>query len=236
MSTKHSDVSIQALRQIEVFRSVDNDTLRSWRGEFQWHRYRAKQQIVSQNEPSNDVYFVCSGMVRATIFAANGKEVTFQDLGPGEIFGELAAIDSKPRTTHVVALADSLVATMTARHFLQLLRDRPDVAMATLRRLSGLVRRLCDRVVEFSTLGVKNRIQAELLRLARAYGVQENRALIERLPTHSEIANRVSTHREAVTRELNRLIKSGLLRREGKSLVVTDVARLERMVDDVQDQ
>ncbi|MDH3465309.1 MAG: Crp/Fnr family transcriptional regulator [Gammaproteobacteria bacterium] len=235
MSTKHSDVSIQALRQIEVFRSVDDDTLRSWRNEFEWHRYSANQQIVSQNEPSSDVHFVCGGLVRATIFAASGKEVTFQDLGPGEIFGELAAIDSKPRTTHVLALADSLVATMTARHFLRLLHNRPDVAIATLQRLSGLVRRLCDRVVEFSTLGVKNRIQAELLRLARANGVQNNRALIERLPTHAEIASRVSTHREAATRELNRLIKSKILQREGKSLVVTDVARLERMVEDVQD-
>ena len=64
------------------------------------------------------------------------------------------------------------------------------------------IRALTTRVYEFSTLAVSNRIQAELLRLA-SLGTKEGKgARIAPAPTHTEIAARVSTHREAVTREL----------------------------------
>ncbi|MDX1485398.1 MAG: helix-turn-helix domain-containing protein, partial [Alphaproteobacteria bacterium] len=88
-------------------------------------------------------------------------------------------------------------------------------------------------VFEFSTLAVKNRIHAELLRLARRSGIEGNRASLSPAPTHSEIASRVSTHREAVTRELNAMAKDGLIARSGGGLVVTDVERLAEMVEEV---
>ena len=76
------------------------------------------------------------------------------------------------------------------------------------------IRALTTRVYEFSTLAVKNRIQAELLRLARLASGDGKRARVAPAPTHSEIASRVATHREAVTRELNRLARLGLIERD----------------------
>ena len=70
------------------------------------------------------------------------------------------------------------------------------------------IRSLTTRVYElFSTLAVNNRIQAELLRLASFTCQGGNSARIAPAPTHVEIASRVSSHREAVTRELNRLFR-----------------------------
>jgi DNA-binding Lrp family transcriptional regulator len=77
---------------------------------------------------------------------------------------------------------------------------------------------------------VRNRVHAELVRLARDHGGSE--ALIRPAPTHSEIASRISTHREAVTRELSRLEGLGIIAREGRTLRVKDLARLEAMVED----
>ena len=88
-------------------------------------------------------------------------------------------------------------------------------------------------VVEFSTLGVNNRIHAELLRLAREHTQDDNQAEISPVPKHLEMANRVSTHREAVTRELNNLEQNGLIERSKGVLRVKDVSQLERMVRDV---
>lgn len=102
-----------------------------------------------------------------------------------------------------------------------------------LKGLAYLVRRLSDRVVEFSTLGVNNRIHAEVLRLAREHMLDDNHAEIRPAPKHLEMANRVSTHREAVTRELNNLAQLGLLERSKGVLQVKDVSQLERMVRDV---
>jgi CRP-like cAMP-binding protein len=86
-------------------------------------------------------------------------------------------------------------------------------------------------VHEFSTLVVQNRIQAELLRLAtlgEARGT--TKVVLSPSPTLADIADRVATHREAVSRELSRLAKLGLVRREGHGLALIDVPRLTALV------
>jgi len=70
-----------------------------------------------------------------------------------------------------------------------------------------------------------------LFRLVRSAGVENNMSKINNPPTHLQIANRISTHREAVTRELNYLVKIGLVSRDGNSLVVRDVEHLEQIVE-----
>src|SRR5690606_18894793 len=105
------------------------------------------------------------------------------------------------------------------------------VAVATLRHVTAEVRRLSERVFEFSTLLVQNRIQAELLRLAAEGGSAQGEAVLSPAPSLSDIAGRVSTHREAVSRELSRLTSIGLLRREHGNLRITDVAKLAKLVD-----
>ena len=111
-----------------------------------------------------------------------------------------------------------------------LLLDQPIVARRFMRRLTGLIRLLSDRVVELSTLGVQNRIHAELLRLARVAGADGNQARLAPAPKHADIASQVSTYREQVTRELSALTRSGLLAKEAGALVIRDLARLERIV------
>jgi CRP-like cAMP-binding protein len=103
-----------------------------------------------------------------------------------------------------------------------------------LQRLAGLVRGLSERVIDLSTLGVQNRIHAELLRLAREAGVAGNTARIEPAPKHVDIAGRVSTYREQVTRELSALVKAGIVERGEHALVIRDLARLERLVQEVR--
>jgi CRP-like cAMP-binding protein len=111
-----------------------------------------------------------------------------------------------------------------------LLSAEPRVAQALLPQLVTKIRALTMRVYEFSTLAVKNRIQAELLRLANLAPREGKGARIVPPPTHVEIASRVSTHREAVTRELNHLRRIGLAERRGGALVIKDVDRLAEMV------
>jgi CRP/FNR family cyclic AMP-dependent transcriptional regulator len=105
-----------------------------------------------------------------------------------------------------------------------------------LQRLVGLVRLLSERVIELSTLGVQNRIHAELLRLARVSGATGKQARIDPAPKHADIASQVSTYREQVTRELSLLTKQGLLAKDGNALVLLDVPKLERMVEEVRSE
>ncbi len=166
----------------------------------------------------------------------SGKEVTFRDIGAGQIFGEFAAIDGELRSANVVALSPAVVASLSAEAFWEVLHEHSEVAAATLKLLTRQIRVLSERVFEFSTLAVKNRIHAELLRLAYAHMADDGEAtkvVIAPIPTHADIAHRVSTHREAVTRELSAMTRAGLVERREGALVVPDVDRLARLVQEV---
>lgn len=221
------------LAGVDLFRDLNEADVSAVALRCQWNSYGPGEQIVLHQDRSRDVFFVVDGKVRATLYSLSGKEVTFRDVLAGEMFGELSAIDGKPRSAYVVAVSDSLVASMSDTAFWKVLEDYPTVAAACLRRLATLVRSLSERVVEFSTLAVKNRIHAELLRLARSESDDAGSAVIAPAPTHADIASRVSTHREAVTRELNRLAHEGLLERRSGTLVIRDVTRLETLVKEV---
>ena len=159
--------------------------------------------------------------------------MSYRDIAAGDMFGEFSAIDGVSRSSDVVALSNCLVATLSADDFWQILYEFPDVSAATLKRLTTQIRALTERVFEYSALTVKNRIHAELLRLALDHKTDENSAAIKPAPTHAELASRLSTHREAVTRELNALARAGLLERREGALHITDIAELHRMVETV---
>ncbi len=97
-----------------------------------------------------------------------------------------------------------------------------------LRQLAALVRNLTERVVDYSTLGVRNRIPAELVRMAREAGIEDNQATLEPLPRHADIASRVSTNREAVAREIAELTRKGLLEKRKGGLTIVDVEASRR--------
>jgi CRP-like cAMP-binding protein len=168
-------------------------------------RLSAEAPIVDYLDQGDEVFFIISGEVRVTIYSLTGKMVSFRDLGSGEVFGEYPAIDRGPRSASVEARTRCLVATLPGAAFRELIEMEPVVALAMLPQLVTKIRGLTTRIYQFSTLAVSNRIQAELLRLATLGKWDGMAARIAPTPTHTEIASRVSTHREAVAREFTRL-------------------------------
>jgi CRP/FNR family cyclic AMP-dependent transcriptional regulator len=224
--------SILGLRGIALLEGVPHERLEALARECAWRRCEPGQRIISRNAPERDVHLIISGRVRITFYSAAGRQVTFRDEDAGAIIGDVAAVDEGPRSADAVALDDVLIASLPAAGFMRLLLDQPIVAQRFMRRLTGLIRLLSDRVVELSTQGVQNRIHAELLRLARVAGADGNEARLAPAPKHADIASQVSTYREQVTRELSALTRAGLLGKDAGTLVIKDLARLERMVQE----
>ncbi|MDH4324843.1 MAG: helix-turn-helix domain-containing protein, partial [Betaproteobacteria bacterium] len=171
-----------------------------------------------------------AGMVRVSAQAGRGRQIILRDLAAGEIFGEHSAIDGRAHYADALAARESLVASMPPEAFRAMLANHASVREHVLRRLSGSVRELADRLIDFGAQRVRPRVWVELLRLARHAGVQANAARIEHAPAHRDIASHVGTSREEVTRELSRLGRKGLLERDGRTLVLRDVAALERLL------
>ena len=222
------------LKKAYLFCDLDDAVLDRIGDLCDWRRYQKGRQIVGEQDLTNVVYFLTAGKVRAKRFSATGKEVSYRDLDEGAIFGEYSAIDARPRSATIVALTDCETAVLGQPEFLTLIQEHPAVAMRFINELVQQVRNLSDRVFEFSTLAVNNRIHAELVRMAsdapdEGGGVRR----IKSPPTHLEIANRISTHREAVSRELAYLESEGLIKKSRQVLEILDIDRLRSMIANI---
>ena len=191
-----------------------------------WRHCEPQEHILEQQAQDTAVYFVTRGTVRAVIYSGDGKEIIFRNLGPGEYFGEFAAIDRQPRCASIVALTRTTVAMMPACLFMELMTKHPDIGVTVATELVRLIRGLSERVVEFSVLNVQQRICAELMRLANGRRRADNTAVITPPPPHAEIAGRIATHREAVTKELSRLERAGFIEKRKGAIEIKDVAGL----------
>lgn len=147
-----------------------------------WRRVVAGQRILDRSSDNRDVFFVVEGSVRAVDFSATGREVVYAVIGAGGHFGELSAIDGLARSASVVAIEDCLLAALTPTQFESLIRGQPEVAVALLRKLVGMIRTTDERLTELTTLTAIARVCRELLRLAH-YDERTGAWLIVPLPT-----------------------------------------------------
>jgi CRP-like cAMP-binding protein len=230
MSQSRSSGTAYSLGKVALLAGLSPETLAGIEKRCAWRTYRPGEPIIGRLDRSDDVFFVAAGEARASLYSVDGKAITFCDLGAGDVFGELAAIDGAARSASIEARSQCVVASMAASTFRNLLKSEPDVALALMRQMVSRIRSLTTRVYEFSTLAVANRIQAEILRLAELTHSEGGAARIDPAPTHADIASRTSTHREAVTRELRRLARIGLIERQGRALLVKNLGRLGTMV------
>jgi CRP/FNR family transcriptional regulator, cyclic AMP receptor protein len=220
----------ETLARIPLFRSLDSEAIRRLDSQCVWRRAKAKEWVLAYKDGGADLYFVPRGHLRVLIRTPAGKESLLRDIRDGEYFGELAAIDGQPRSAGIVAVTDSTIASMAPAVFRGIVHAYPDVCDQLLVLLASQIRMLANRVNEYGTLNVRTRIYAELLRLARTG--QSGQAVISPPPTHAELAARVSSHREAITRELNSLARAGLLDRRRGALVLLDPARLASLIEE----
>lgn len=228
-SRTHSDPT-KSLKDLIVLRELSASALTHLAAECRWSQYTPGQEIVSYLAPTTHVYFLVTGRVRVAIWSADGKPVHFNVLEAPAMFGEIAAIDRGPRSASVEALDACTVGVLSAEQFEQLLLREPSVALATCRQLVRDVRNLSERVLEFSTLAVRSRIHGELLRLGLAAGERDGVSVLSPAPSLLDLASRVSTHREAASRELSRLTALGIIKRNGGDLRILDMPRLRSLV------
>lgn len=191
---------------------------------------RPGQIVIGHQDRTTDAFVVLEGSVRVELHSLSGREIFLAEVGPGGLVGEFAALDDQPRSASVAAIEACVLACIPGPTFRATVTGDPASAEWMARRLVGHIRLLTERVFELNALAVRNRLHCELLRLSLDAGVAGNQAVIEPAPTHVELANRIGSHREAVTRELQYLQSEGIVVRDGRTLAMNDVAKLAEIV------
>ena len=194
-----------------------------------WREFSTDTEILDRDSEDRDVYFVVRGGVQIVNYSLSGRKIALAKITAGGYFGELAAIDGRPRSAGVIALDDCLLATMAPAAFDQLVLDYPELAMHLLRRLARIIRACDDRIMDLSTLGAVQRVYIELLGLAERDPAGSGSWVIWPMPAQREIASQASTTRETVTRAISQLVAEGLVARKGKSLYIRDRGLLENL-------
>lgn len=214
------------LGNFEIFKDLTLEEINEVSLLMKIHSYDPGSYVISEEQNNCDVYFILSGQIRTCSNARNGKQIYFEDLYAGNMFGEFSAIDQKGRSADCLVVKESLLASLSGQGFQDVLDRYPQVKDAILRRIVKLVRRQMQRVSENVFYNVGQRVRFELIRLCAEAGTGSHTVELDSVPTHNEIALRIGTHREAVTREINSLQAKRLITWNREQHIVHDIREL----------
>jgi CRP/FNR family cyclic AMP-dependent transcriptional regulator len=211
----------ELLRSIPYFASLDEDTLASV-AETAVHRaYEPDEIIFLEGEPCAGLFCVQSGHVKIYKSSPEGREQILHICRPRESFNDVAVFDGGPNPASAQAMDTTTVCLIERSAMLNLFDRHPKLAQAVVAVLAARARMLVAMVEDLSLRSVTGRLAKLLLDQATHGG--------EAIPlTHQQMAARLGTVREMVSRALRELEAEGLVRRAGRQIVIVDRAALER--------
>jgi CRP/FNR family transcriptional regulator, cyclic AMP receptor protein len=218
------------IRASSFFEGLPNEVVDSAISHVVTRSHPANQVILLENDWGTSVYFILEGWVKIRTYNLDGKEVTLNILGRGEIFGEMAALDEVPRSTDAITLAPTTIGNMPAQDFVNLVKTEP-LAGVRLSQLMGRRLRQVNRRLRLRESDSTSRVADILLFLAEGQGkrVQEGGWEIPNLP-HRELSSLSGLARETVTRVLSKLEKKGLIVRDRDTVRIPDPQSMERLL------
>lgn len=176
------------------------------------HEYPRNNILSYRGDPAGSVFLVVSGRVKVILTNDEGREVILALLGPGRLFGITAAFDDGEQPAHAVTLERSMIARFSASGFVRWTEASAGARGALVRELTRQIRELSQKIGEHALMNTRDRLLAALLEIADAEGEAEPGGQVSfTRPTHKELANRIGTSREVVSRLLADLREDDLL-------------------------
>jgi len=207
------------LANVHLFKGLDLD-LAPFEARSNWRRFDPNEVLVDFDELSTDVYFLLSGEVRVLMRTASGREVILNEMKPGEVFGELAALDGIKRSANVTALTRGEACVMPAAVFKELLFANRPVAERLFCLMASRLRELNAKFMEQTVLDLRHRLYSELLRLSVPRSDKTGERVITPPPFHHIVAARIGCRREQITREFTMMTQEGLIERTRGALIL----------------
>ncbi|NER84690.1 MAG: Crp/Fnr family transcriptional regulator [Leptolyngbya sp. SIO1D8] len=217
------------IQETPFFEGLPEEVVQKATAQVVIRRHPANQVILLENDWGSSVYFILDGWVKIRTYNLDGKEVTLNILGKGELFGEMAPLDEVPRSTDVITLVPTEIGNLPAQDFVNLINSEPTagirLAQLMARRLRQVNRRLRLRESDSTS-----RVTDIILFLADGQGKQTGTGFeIPNLP-HRELSSLSGLARETVTRVLNKLEKKGLVKRDRDIMCIPDIEALEKLL------
>jgi len=181
--------------------------------------FDAGQVVYIEGEPADEFYLLERGWIKATSMSRDGREQAMMFLEAGEVFGETAVFSGTTYSSTVTALEDVDVWTIPSKELVALTEQSSELAMAIIHHLSDRVLYYIGMVEDLSLRNVESRLAITLLHHAEAI---DGQLLVPRRQwtTFDEMAVRLGTVRDVLSRALKTLEAEGLLRVEKQAIVI----------------
>ena len=205
------------LSKVELFSELDQDDLKRVAALAQLRSLARDTVIFHSGDTADAVFIIASGKVKIVVTSTDGKDFILTTLGAGQVFGEMALLESAPRSATVVTATPAEVLLLHQDDFSRLLNSSPSIARKLLGILSRRLRRANSKMESLAYMDVAGRLARYLLDLALDHGQKlGNGWVVVRRPTHSDIAHSIGTSRETVSRLINEFEEGFGLVNKGK--------------------
>ncbi len=197
------------LLKIALFANLPHTALQALLHTARKRSYKKGAVVITEGDAAQALFIVCSGALKACLSDDQGRELVLSTIGAGEHFGELALLDGEPRSVNVAAIQSSELWVITKEAFHDVLQAYPECLWHVIHHLVQQVRNLTESVRTLALVDVFGRLVRLLSSLAvlRDDGIQ----VISPRPTQQDIANRIGSSREMVSRILKDLCAGGYL-------------------------
>ena len=184
--------------------------------------------IFAKGDPGSCLFAICEGTVKISVPSVDGRDAVFNLIGKGDIFGEIAMLDGRPRTADVVAITDCELFIIERRDFLPLVREEPEIALKLIEILCARLRHTSEQVENLMFLPLPGRLAKALLRLSEGDGRScERKAVV----TQKDLANIIGMSRESTNRQLRIWEEQEWVRLERGGIVILSAKALERIAE-----
>src|SRR5882672_9843983 len=211
----------ELLRTVPVFSDLSDPDVEALARLCTRRHYPKDTVVFFENEEGDFFFMIIEGRIKVTILGDDGREIILSVLGPGDFFGEMALLDNEPRSATAIAAEDTELLSLHRTDFQSTVGANLAISHALIKILTTRLRRANHQISTLALLDVYGRVARVILDTARDEGkrLKDGRIAFRRA-THQEIANRIGTTRETVTRMLKDLERQGLIHVEGKEIVV----------------
>jgi CRP/FNR family transcriptional regulator, cyclic AMP receptor protein len=185
--------------------------------------YRPREPIVHEHDTTNFVLVIRNGWSIVSVSTKRGTLILALR-GPGDLVGDMAAVDGRPRSASVTAVGRVDGVVIQGDHFRSFLASRPKANSLVMQQFAGRLRNSDSERRSLASLTVLERLAARLVELAERAGTRQGDAVVIDLPLpQHDLAAAVGSTREAVAKALRMLREQGVVRTGPRRLTVADL-------------
>src|ERR1700739_4317357 len=203
----------------------------SWISYARLERYPSGREIFAKGSPGQSLVAVLRGSIRISSLSSDGKEIVFNIINAGEIFGEIAVLDGEERSADATAMTDCELLVLNRRDFLPLLENRADLCMILLKVLCRRLRQTSEQVEDVMFRHLESRVAKALLQLVESVGLRAlHSPSVELHVSQRALGSMAGGSRESVNKILQNWHRRGLIDLSKGSIIIRNVEAIERLI------